>query len=272
MELSENAEPVIKEIAADFFAKETCFEHPVLINLLTSDHIDTEYLLKLAYRVIAHPGVSLLSEPFNRNSLKEFEQTFYQTGKLLNSCFDEISDIFQTDKNINRRSYNKKNTLVWLTDALTYLNAPKPEILPGGDPDNPGLLKKSSNKDGIFHFTISKISKKCNGYCPQHPFFESCENLLKTAGQVTLFKQKFKYDFIKYLLNELPLIKQQSRIQFFDDLILKLHAALNSNKNELKNIIRNRFKAALIDEFQDTDDIQYDIFRKIFSAADIPFF
>ncbi len=59
----------------------------------------------------------------------------------------------------------------------------------------------------------------------------------------------------------------------FDDLLLKVLQVLESkNGQNMAAVIRQRYMAALVDEFQDTDEIQYAIFRKLFSEAGISTF
>lgn len=61
--------------------------------------------------------------------------------------------------------------------------------------------------------------------------------------------------------------------QNFDDLLRALWDALKAeNGQDLARKLRQDFKAALIDEFQDTDPVQYDIFRRIFLEGDLPLF
>ncbi len=63
--------------------------------------------------------------------------------------------------------------------------------------------------------------------------------------------------------------KQDKNIMFFDDLIVKFRDALNSKNGELlANHIRKRYPVALVDEFQDTDDVQYEIFYKLYHNRD----
>jgi exodeoxyribonuclease V beta subunit len=51
----------------------------------------------------------------------------------------------------------------------------------------------------------------------------------------------------------------------FDDMLLRLDAALQSSGGErLATLIREQFPVALIDEFQDTDPVQYRIFERIY--------
>ncbi|OED39951.1 exodeoxyribonuclease V subunit beta [Chromatiales bacterium (ex Bugula neritina AB1)] len=59
--------------------------------------------------------------------------------------------------------------------------------------------------------------------------------------------------------------KLLARQRTFDDLLLQLHAVLQGKNGErLTGVLRARFPVALIDEFQDTDRIQYEIFDKLF--------
>ena len=51
----------------------------------------------------------------------------------------------------------------------------------------------------------------------------------------------------------------------FDDLILRLSWALKEERGiELQRVLKERYKVALIDEFQDTDEAQWHIFKTLF--------
>ncbi|MEX3775360.1 exodeoxyribonuclease V subunit beta [Pseudomonas sp. MYb118] len=55
----------------------------------------------------------------------------------------------------------------------------------------------------------------------------------------------------------------------FDDMLLRLDAALQAEGGErLATLIREQFPVALIDEFQDTDPVQYRIFESIYRIED----
>lgn len=61
---------------------------------------------------------------------------------------------------------------------------------------------------------------------------------------------------------------KKKEIVGFDDLLKGLHTALQ--EKEFAEKIRQRFSTAIIDEFQDTDPIQWEIFKKIYLPADEP--
>ena len=67
--------------------------------------------------------------------------------------------------------------------------------------------------------------------------------------------------------------KLQNNQVSFDDLIANLHAALVKRDNPiLVHALQQKYKAVFIDEFQDTDRLQYEIFKKAFSTNTILFY
>jgi len=59
--------------------------------------------------------------------------------------------------------------------------------------------------------------------------------------------------------------KQQAQLLSFDDLLTEMRDALTrENGDALADSIRHQFPVAMIDEFQDTDPIQYGIFRRLY--------
>ena len=74
-----------------------------------------------------------------------------------------------------------------------------------------------------------------------------------------------KIELCRCIRHELTQRKREQNVQFFDDLLLRVHESLlGSGGAAFAQRVRNRFRAALIDEFQDTDQLQYEIFKGIF--------
>ncbi|WP_238580325.1 UvrD-helicase domain-containing protein, partial [Pseudomonas aeruginosa] len=70
---------------------------------------------------------------------------------------------------------------------------------------------------------------------------------------------------------ELEVEKQRRAEIGFDDLLSRLDRALQGPGGErLAQLIREQFPVALIDEFQDTDPVQYRIFERIYRIAADP--
>ncbi|RYG36465.1 MAG: hypothetical protein EOO01_30795, partial [Chitinophagaceae bacterium] len=67
--------------------------------------------------------------------------------------------------------------------------------------------------------------------------------------------------------------KAQNNLLSFDDMIVNLEKALQKeNCDPLVETLQNKYRAVFIDEFQDTDKLQYQIFSKVFSKDTILFY
>ena len=63
-------------------------------------------------------------------------------------------------------------------------------------------------------------------------------------------------------------LKRERRLQGFDDLIRGLAQALDGPQGEaLAGALRGQYRIALVDEFQDTDPLQWAIFNRVFAQA-----
>ncbi|MGD9003669.1 MAG: exodeoxyribonuclease V subunit beta [Desulfobacterales bacterium] len=108
---------------------------------------------------------------------------------------------------------------------------------------------------------------------PGHDFFNACDELYRCAADLEMELQQYLVYLKKQLLDtapsELKIRKAEKNIQFFDDLLTLVKQALATKKgNPLADAVRQKYHAALVDEFQDTDSVQYDIFARLFSDPD----
>jgi exodeoxyribonuclease V beta subunit len=80
---------------------------------------------------------------------------------------------------------------------------------------------------------------------------------------------ELRQQFIDYVRRESIRRKREENVRSYDDLLMDLFRALEGPGGiELARSIRSQFKAALVDEFQDTDPIQYKIIRKIYAESE----
>jgi exodeoxyribonuclease V beta subunit len=79
--------------------------------------------------------------------------------------------------------------------------------------------------------------------------------------------------FLKQARGQLDRKKQRRQVLHFDDLLLQLHRALQDEQGvALCQAVQGQYHGVLVDEFQDTDPLQYEIFTRLFSHREPLFF
>ncbi|MDZ7640835.1 MAG: exodeoxyribonuclease V subunit beta [Desulfurivibrio sp.] len=104
------------------------------------------------------------------------------------------------------------------------------------------------------------------GNWPRHPFFEYWRDYLAALAALTEhYRRQLLADLFTTVRRELPAWLYAAGRQSFDDLLHRLAEAVNDPQHHaLAALIAARYPVALIDEFQDTDPIQYTIFKAVY--------
>jgi exodeoxyribonuclease V beta subunit len=133
---------------------------------------------------------------------------------------------------------------------------------------------------------LPKFERFCQSYLnhatkkghfpPAHPFFELCEQAQarynELEEQLTDYIRYLKVRLLDQAHRRLAQKKARDNTLFFDDLLLQVHAALQNERREaLAAAIGQQYRAALVDEFQDTDALQYEIFATLFAGSGLFF-
>jgi exodeoxyribonuclease V beta subunit len=165
---------------------------------------------------------------------------------------------------LNQTSYKREKLPQWFAELDRYFAPDEPQ------PATPEFLAKLTPD------ALAKGTKK-NAAAPIHAFFDSCRRLCAAGAHLHEHFALRLIDIKRRLLQdcnaELPRRKTQRGLLSYGDLLNRLAAALQAEHGaHLANIVRERYRAALIDEFQDTDPVQYDIFRTIYSGSGSPAF
>jgi exodeoxyribonuclease V beta subunit len=108
---------------------------------------------------------------------------------------------------------------------------------------------------------------------PVHPVFDACEHLLRARTgldrQMRAHLVHVKSSLLVFAQAELERRKAERELLSFDDLLRRLARALDRRTaSALVDAVRRRYRAALVDEFQDTDELQYRVFSKLFGAPE----
>lgn len=138
--------------------------------------------------------------------------------------------------------------------------------------ESDGLVPPLKNPAGWEAFSTDFLNNSLtkNGSLPSHPVFRKIDAFvqqpvdLKTAFQAMVIR-----DAIGFIRAQLSRLKEQHHQLSFDDLLANLDRALSNGsepetETSLADAIREQFRIAMIDEFQDTDPQQYRIFSRIY--------
>jgi len=123
------------------------------------------------------------------------------------------------------------------------------------------------------------VSKTNKGKEPPsaHRFFAQAEKLLELRAAFDRDLAFARLRLLRTLLSEGPdalrRAKRERRVVAFDDMLYNVYERLTGGACPwLAGSLRARFPAALIDEFQDTDPLQFAIFRAIYGDDDASLF
>ncbi|HEV3132646.1 MAG TPA: UvrD-helicase domain-containing protein, partial [Acidimicrobiales bacterium] len=94
--------------------------------------------------------------------------------------------------------------------------------------------------------------------------------LVPTAGDDDVTPaQRLLRDLVVWSVDEVAERRRRRGTVSFDDLLTQLRSALEGPTSAaVVDAVRSRFKVALIDEFQDTDSVQWGIFSALFGQSD----
>ncbi len=103
---------------------------------------------------------------------------------------------------------------------------------------------------------------------PSHPAFDDMETLRDRLAALPDGREDVLRHAIAWISDRFAAAQERRAQMGFDDLLARLDAALRGpNGARLAELIRQQFPVAMIDEFQDTDPVQYRIFDAIWRTA-----
>ena len=89
----------------------------------------------------------------------------------------------------------------------------------------------------------------------------------KSGGVEQLLLHRCLYEYIPKLFDAWQLHKNASKIQSFNDMIRNVYKAVIADDSQLVQSLRQKYYFAIIDEFQDTNLLQWEIFKRVFFDA-----
>ncbi|UTW01796.1 exodeoxyribonuclease V subunit beta [Amphritea atlantica] len=159
----------------------------------------------------------------------------------------DLAELIQAS-GVNKNSYRKTSVPNWLEAIYRYARG-ESRTLP-------------ETEIGKFCQSLLADKTPAGKKVPEHPLFELCEAFFEHRLPLrelllTYIRERVEQRFHKF--------KQDYRLLSFDDLLSHLDAALQQDRSGLlASAINKQFPVAMIDEFQDTDLLQYRIFSTLY--------
>jgi len=217
---------------------------------------------------------------FNREVAFELVRSSF-TGKknlLAGSIPDDFlsqrhqSHILSRIQGVQQSDEQFKNQVIQYSDqieSLVLANHNAQKSLAGffTQKDWNGLLNK------VYQMKETKYGAK--GLGPVSPFFEDfIEQRDRLNQDFRLLTMQIPADIVTQIEHKIGKAKDRLLSTTFDDLIIQVRKAVTAGPfaDDLKTNLRDQYSAVFIDEFQDTDSDQYQIFKSVFGTDHFLYF
>ncbi|MBI3879701.1 MAG: exodeoxyribonuclease V subunit beta [Verrucomicrobia bacterium] len=257
VELVTDQTELLREVADDFWRRQLYGATPFRVALARGGGLTPDALLALLKSSLNHHDVQVVCNAGPRTAdecaqaadaaLARARELWAAESEIIRSHFGDLAE--WANKPYNRSG--EMETAFRLVDAGFTAGRV-------GEDELAALLLFSSSALADAENRVRKRG------VPPHVFFDACESLRQTTR---LWNVALRREFLTAARGELAQRKERLKVRSYDDLLTRARAALRGDGGAgLVRATRQQFKAALIDEFQDTDPVQWEIFRTLFAA------
>jgi exodeoxyribonuclease V beta subunit len=257
-------EEIKREMIEDFWRTHLYEALPEIGGYALVNHLHPQSLSELLTDKALHEDIRIIPEVMEppvadiKKQLAAIRVEFDHLAAVWPGAREEVRDKLK-DPGIKANIYgNRVDQFITILDD--YVSARQRFFLP---------------PDELTCFTTGKLAASMKKGCspPAHEIFPLCQSLLdKTVEMKKLLDRYLLYlkaELFRTVRLELPIRKQEKNILFYDDLLSRLKSALAGRSGPpLAEAISAKYKAAMVDEFQDTDPTQYAIIHAVFGGSD----
>ncbi len=154
-------------------------------------------------------------------------------------------------KALNGNKYRRNSVESNLNKIMAYVTDPK--------------IAKPEDEAWFRYLTKENIGSKYH-----HPLVDLWETVVATTAAVTPALPSIRTGITRWVLEEWPKALEAERLRTMDGMLRELRDALRNPATGvgMREELRRRFRYVLVDEFQDTDDVQWEIFDAAFGTRD----
>lgn len=264
MEFIADQKSMEKEFVEDFWRKHFYDNHPVIVRYALARGLTFENLLGLLRLALTRPDMKIIPEDtlFARDMFeRELEKLNTNYALFKSQWFKEKENIAKLlqGKTLSGVAYGKRvdGILKDVDNVLLHQEIPIPM--------RPCIVKLSASE-------LQRMTNK-NQKTPSHDIFDLCRILSDQAGAISEMLDRYlmdlKKEFLESVKVDFPDLKKKKNILYFDDLLNRVYEAVRGPEGErLADTLRKQFCTVLVDEFQDTDPVQYAIMQSVFMKKD----
>lgn len=257
-----NDSALLRQVSADFWREQVaCESNPALADFLsrklTPDMLESQLRRRLA-RPLAHyfwpqPEAASAEKTSCARHFAQARAAWQNSGTAAKAVLLEA----MVNKALDGRSYTSKSVAAAWESWETWF----------ASPDMPFVLPPSKAELFCAHLIATKNSK--GKAATEHPLFTTLSELWEAFSALQSDLALARLNLLRQFLVLAPArvreLKQRQRQASFDDLLSNLHQTLHGQGGEaLAAHLRQRYPVALIDEFQDTDPLQFACFQRIY--------
>ncbi|WP_025324372.1 exodeoxyribonuclease V subunit beta [Deferrisoma camini] len=250
-------EDVVMEAVRDVWRRWALAAPPIVAADLAAAGIGPSALRRTLRPLLAHPALEL-RPPISQADLEALAQRAEDAREALARAWarggGELRRLLEASPGLNRRKKEfRAETLGAACDTLDR-----------------GLRSGALGEEFFGALAALSPGRLAEGTRPgedppDHPVLGAVDDLL---GALRRFRRAFVPGALASALQTLDREKVRNDLLFFSDLLTRVHAALAGPAGDrLVAALRDRYAAALIDEFQDTDPLQYEIFSRVFGGG-----
>ena len=260
LQLNEDEQPLLREIALDYYALVAYQADPELVGRLDAERVVPSSLSELARATATDPALGVLPELGGPPPALTRERVQVAQQRAAEAWRADRARLLATllGGALHGGKYRPATIGKWareLDGLATCAPWAIPECVQRLTPD---ALRAGFSKGQRFAL--------------DHPFFIAAAELGAAANELAelgaAHALHVQRGLVDYARAELGRRRDALGTRGFDDLLQRLDAALDGpNGARLQRLLAERYPAALIDEFQDTDPVQYRIFRRCYRGA-----
>jgi len=265
-ELLTDERPLREEVLRDFWVRTLARADDRFVAHLATIGLRPSTLAGLARKVLSDPQLRIVPPTVEAPPLADLNSWRRACDAVIAAWATErgaVEKILRSSPWLNRHTYRPATVEKWLAFLDAELSACPPP-----------LADRASWWPNLSRTGIAAGTKK--GFRPPtNRFFDLCEELWRIdraiVDSLAIRVLSLKRELARAVPRDAAFHKRRRMLFSFDDLLQRVHAALHGDRGaELAKRMRARYAAALVDEFQDTDAVQYEIFARVWQDAGAP--